>query len=133
MKNMKKLVIIPLAALAVYGVTSFAPIKPYSVEFGEGYRCETRLKESRIKFYKDGKLIGEKTKTKYGDEYWFVDNEGNRYEEIRGNFRIRPRSDWGGETAEEFQEYVNKKIKEGKETLEELKIGEYLLERLMKK
>lgn len=127
MKNIKKLISIPLVAFALYGIT--ACTQPHSLEFGQGYKCETRIKEDRIKFYKDGKLIGEKTKTKYGNEYWFVDEDGNHYGEVRDNFKIRFRSNYDGETEEEFREYVNKKIKELKGTLEELKEGEYLLER----
>jgi len=133
MKNMKKLITIPLVAFAIYGITSCTPTKPYSVEFGQGYKCETRSKEGKIKFFKDGKRIGEKYKNQYGDEvYWFINDKGDSYEERRGVFRISSPT-YRKKSIQEYQEYVNKKIKEGKKMLEELKEGEYLLERLINK
>ena len=129
MKSIKKLITIPLAAIAIYGITSCTQISPYSVEFGQGYSCETRAKENRIKFFKDGKLIGEKNKTKHGEEYWFVDKEGFRYEETEHHFRVIPPEGYTKKAwSRQYWEDTNQKIKDGKEMLEELKKGEKILE-----
>ncbi len=151
MKNIKRLLTLPLAALTFYGLTACTKVETYKVEFGNGYRCETRAKENRLKFYKDGKLIGDKQipESKYGDEeYWFVDEQGNRYEkktywyldaeenahQHTKNSTFKPYEkpympeNQSPRDFELYQKSVDKKIKEGEKIFDKLREGEKLLE-----
>ncbi len=153
MKNIKRLLTLPLAALTFYGLTACTKVEPYHVEFGNGYRCETRAKENELKFFKDGKLIGEK-KIEYGDEeywffdeqgnrytkkvYWLLDEEGNRYQKIKDSTFIPHEKPYMPENPsprdiELYQKSVDKKINEAGKIFDKLIEGEKLLEEKYKK
>lgn len=79
MKTAKNLLVFSLAALT-FGLTACQKTEPHSIEFGDGYRCENRLKEAELRLYKDDLLIGKKIPYKSKVVYELF-NKGEKFTE----------------------------------------------------